>query len=207
MFLSRLARSRNYVRIAFAGFLGAHLLCEAYRAASAGALPEPGFESAPWLVAATLLVVWLPFLIFAVAELTTAQPARDPAQVSAQERALAKVEPLALLVVLAFSLWHAAEFAWPLLSGRLIENDVRPVLIATLSSTHAGLPLQAIAMLGATGAGSFYAVRQLQKAAPGASVGVARALVALGVLGYLLGSYAVIRCASGALLPDLLPAP
>ncbi|MET0791363.1 MAG: hypothetical protein ABW061_07560, partial [Polyangiaceae bacterium] len=73
--------------------------------------------------------------------------------------------------------------------------------IAILSSTQSGLPLQAIAALCAVGAGSFYAVRQLQRALPAARPALQRALLTLGVLSYVLGSYAVIRCASGSLFP------
>ena len=108
---------------------------------------------------------------------------------------------MALLVVLAFALLHGAELVWPLLSGRLLAEDVRPELVAILSSTHRGLPLKASAALCAVGAASFYALRQAQKAFPGARPALARSLVALGVSSYLFGSYAVIRCASGSLLP------
>jgi hypothetical protein len=200
-----LGRSWNYVRITFASFVWLHSLIQAYRAGSAGAVPEPGFEAEPWLVALVVLGVWLPFLIFAGTELVAlgrvspAEPALARPRV--QQKALEKVEPVALLVVLAFALLHAAQLAWPLLVGRLLPRDVRPELIAILSSTRSGLPLQAIAALCAVGAASFYAVRQLQKVFPDARPRLARGLVALGVSSYLLGSYAVIRCASGSLLP------
>ncbi len=185
-----------------------HLACQAYRAHSAGALPEAGPESAPWFVAVVLLAVWLPFFVFATRELFLpsaqrgeAEPEPEPAQTRAQQRALARVEPAALVVVLLFALLHGTQLAWPLLVGRLLAGDVRPELIALLSTTHSGLPLQAMAALCAVGAASFYALRQLQKAFPDARPALARGLVASGVLSYLLGSYAVIRCASGSLFP------
>lgn len=185
-----------------------HLACQAYRAHSAFALPEPGPESAPWFVATVLLAVWLPFLAFATRELfapraqrAEAEPAPAPAQAQAQRRALAQIEPAALVVVLLFALLHGIQLAWPLLVGRLSAGDARPELIALLSSTQSGLPLQAMAALCAVGAASFYAFRQLQKAFPDARPAFARGLVASGVLSYLLGSYAVIRCASGSLFP------
>ena len=200
---AEVGRCRNYVRISFAGFVLLHSLVQAYRAASAGALPEPGLEAEPWLVALVLLLVWLPFLIFVGSErfLPGTVAARQPARAQAQQRALDRIEPLALLIVLAFALLHTAQLAWPLLVGRLLAEDIRPELIATLSSTRSGLPLQAIAALAAVGAASFYAVRQLNRAFPDARPTAARGLVALGVASYLLGSYAVIRCASGSLLP------
>ncbi len=190
-----LARHRNYARLAFAGFVLLHAACEAYRAATDGTLPEPGLEAAPWFVAAVLLAVWLPFLLLAAAELRA--PRRAAVGLSGQQRALALMEPVALCAVLAFTLLHVAELAWPLLSGAQIAVDVRPALTARLSTTRGGLPLNAGVALGGVGAASFYAVRQAQKALPGA----ARVLVALGVLAYLLGSYAVIRVASGTILP------
>jgi hypothetical protein len=197
----KLERSRSYVRITFAGFVLFHSLIQAYRAATAGALPEPGLESEPWLVAFVVLLVWLPFLIFAGAELFAPRRVVAPSSAPSQQEALERIEPVALLVVLGFTLLHAAQLAWPLLAGQLLADDVRPELIAILSSTRRGVPLQAIAACVGIGAASFYAVRQLQKALPDASPPLARSLVALGVSSYLLGSYAVIRSASGPLLP------
>jgi hypothetical protein len=200
-----LGRCRNYVRVTFGGFVLIHSLNQAYRAARAGAVPDPGLESERWLVALVMLGVWLPFLIFACTELVatsrmgTPEPAQDQAQV--QQKALEKVEPVALLVVLAFTLLHAAQLVWPLLCGRLLAEDARPELIAIISSTRSGLPLQGIAALCAVGAASFYALRQVQKVFPDARPALARSLIALGVTSYLFGSYAVIRCASGSLLP------
>jgi hypothetical protein len=88
-----------------------------------------------------------------------------------------------------------------LLDGSWVAADVRPELILSLSSTYRGVPLQAIAYLCAVGAGSFCAVRQALAAFPAAPRSVARAIVGLGILGYVLGSYAVIRCATGPILP------
>ncbi|MET0790727.1 MAG: hypothetical protein ABW061_04340, partial [Polyangiaceae bacterium] len=130
---ARLGRSRSYARFAFAGFLLFHSSCQAYRAATAGALPEPGPESNPWFVATVLLVVWLPFLIFAVAQLSRLRRTFEPGAVQAQQRALSQVEPLALLVVVAFVLLHCAQLAWPLLAGHLIALDARVEAIAILS--------------------------------------------------------------------------
>lgn len=202
---AELERLRNYVRISFAGFVLIHSLVQAYRAGTSGAVPQPGLEAEPWLVAILLLAVWLPFLVFAGSELWALGQARTTELTQrpalAQQKALAKIEPLALLVVLAFVALHSAELVWPLLSDRLLAEDVRPELVALLSTTQSGLPLQAIGALCAVGAAAFYALRQMQKAFPDASPALARFLVALGVTSYLLGSYAVIRCASGSLLP------
>ena len=194
-----LARSRNYARLAFAGFIALHLGCQAYRAATDGAIAEAGLEVQPGFVGLVLLLVWLPFLIFAARQWREAR--RPTATTSAQQRALAKLEPVALLVVLSFTLLHVAELVWPLFGGRWAAGDIRPELVALLSSTWKGLPLQAVGALSACGAASFYAVRQLPVALPELSPLLARSVVALGVCSYLLGSYAVIRCASGSLFP------
>ncbi|MEO6599238.1 MAG: hypothetical protein ABIQ16_05150 [Polyangiaceae bacterium] len=195
-------RTRNYVRFTFAGFVLLHSVIQAYRAASGGALPAPGPETEPWFVAIVLLGVWLPFLIFSGFELARPREGVGPRPAAPPEqRALEKVEPLALVVVVAFALLHTVQLAWPLLVGRLLAGDVRPKIVELLSSTRSGVPLQAIAALSAVGAASFYALRQLQRALPDARPVAARGMVALAVLSYLLGSYAVIRSASGSLLP------
>ena len=186
------------MRVGFAGFVLLHLSCQAYRAFSDSAIPSAGLEVQPWFVAALLLLVWLPFLVFAGREL---KRVRLAASASAEQRALAVVEPFALLVVLAFAVLHGVQVVWPLLSGTAAPEDVRPELIASISATRAGIPVQAIATLLSVGAASFYAVRQVLKALPEAPRSVRRGLVSLGVLGYALGSYAVIRLASGAILP------
>jgi hypothetical protein len=192
------ARAQNYCRLTFAGFVLLHLGCQAYRARTDGAIPEAGFEATPWLVAALLLGVWLPFAVFAGRELGRSRP--SPPTLRA-ERALARMEPLALLVVLLFALAHGIQFAWPLLTGALTGSDLRPELIATLSGTQWGVPVQAAAYLCAVGASAFYAQRQVQKTRLATRPALARSTIALGVLSYLLGSYAVIRCASGTILP------
>jgi len=190
-----LPRYRNAARLAFAGFVLLHSLCEAYRAATDDALPEPGFETAPWLMALVLLGVGLPFLVLAGSEL--AAPRRAASELTGQQRALAALEPGALCLVLAFAVLHVWQTVWPVLSGAQIAADVRPALTALLSTTRNGVPLHAILALAANGAAAFYAVRQAQRALPAAG----RVLVALGVLAYTLGSYAVIRVASGTVLP------
>jgi hypothetical protein len=190
--------ARNYCRLTFAGFVLLHLGCQAYRARTDSAIPEAGFEATPWLVAALLLGVWLPFAVFAARELGRSRLNLPPL---GAERALSMVEPLALLVVLLFALAHGIQFAWPLLTGALNGSDLRSELIAALSGTHSGIPVQAAAYVCAVGASAFYAVRQVQKTWLATRPALARSTVALGVLSYLLGSYAVIRCASGTIFP------
>ena len=108
---------------------------------------------------------------------------------------------LALAIVLVFGAVHGVLMAWPILSGALTEIDVRPELIADLSSTWRGVPLPGAAYLCAVGAASFYAARSALAALPGARPWLSRSVVGLALLSYLLGSYAVIRCGSGSLLP------
>ncbi len=150
-------------------------------------------------MAAVLLVVWLPFALFAGHELRRALSPL-PRQTD-RGRALAAAERLSLLVLVLFTVVHVAHTAWPLLAGRLADADLRPELILLLSTTNHGLPVQGILYLCGVGASSFYAARQALTALSGAPRVVTRAVVALGVLGYALGSYAVIRCASGQILP------
>jgi len=189
----------RYVQLAFAGFLFLHLACQAYRAWTDGLIPQAGIEGEPWAVAIVLFIVWLPFMAYAARELSRR---RSPVALGTQgnERALRVVEPVALAGVMLFALVHGAQLAWPLLAGHWLAADVRPELIASLSATWRGVPGAGIAYLSAVGAGAFYATRQALKAFPGATPTGSRAIVLLGVLGYLLGSYAVIRCASGTLL-------
>ena len=193
-------RSANYARLAFACFVLLHLACQAYRASTDGPIPQPGLELQPWFVSAVLLGVWLPFAVFVGRGLLNSSFRSNPSA-PGQERALAVIEPLALALVLLFVAVHVAGIAWPLLSGSLADQDVRPELIASVSATYRGVPLQAVVYLGAVGAASFYAVRQTLAVLPKARPRLARGVVALGVVAYLLGSYAVIRCASGAILP------
>jgi hypothetical protein len=196
-----LSNVRRFARPAFAIFVLLHLAVQALRAHADAARAEPGLELEPWFVAAVLVVVWLPFALLAGYELRRPLSfARLPAQ-NDRARALAFAERLSLFVVVLFTLAHVAHTAWPLLAGSLADADLRPELILTLSTTNHGLPVQGILYLCGVGAGSFYAARQALTALSGAPRGVPRAAVALGVLGYALGSYAVIRCASGQILP------
>jgi hypothetical protein len=196
-----LSNVRRFARPAFAIFVLVHLALQAFRAHADATRPEPGLEQEPWFVAAVLLVVWLPFALLAGHELRRAPFfARLPGQ-DDRTRALAVAERLSLLVVVLFTLVHVAHTAWPLLAGSLADADLRPELILMLSTTSHGVPLQGIIYLCGVGASSFYAARQALTALPGAPRAVTRAVVALAVLGYALGSYAVIRCASGPILP------
>ncbi|MEI9941447.1 MAG: hypothetical protein WDO69_29865 [Pseudomonadota bacterium] len=197
----RLAGLAGPLQLSFAGFVLLHFSLQAYRAYTDGALPESGLERAPWLVATLLLLLWLPFTLFGLRRLSrTFTQGRRPAA-GGQERALAVVEPLALAVVLSFGAVHAVAMAWPLLEGSLDEADLRQELVVGLSSTWRGVPAQGVAYLCAVGAASFCAARLTLAALPAARPGLARAVVGLAVLSYVLGSYAVIRCGSGSLLP------
>jgi hypothetical protein len=193
------SNARRFARLAFAIFVLVHCVDQAFRARSDATRPEPGLELSPWFVAAVLLVVWLPFALFAGHELRRALSPL-PRQTD-RGRALAAAERLSLLVVVLFTVVHVAHTAWPLLAGSLTDADLRPELILTLSTTSHGLPVQGIVYLCGVGASSFYAVREALAALPDAPRTLRRAVVALGVLGYALGSYAVIRCASGEILP------
>ncbi len=198
--LALLGRTRAFGRLAFAGFVFVHFAFQAFRATADAARPEPGLETQAWFVAALLLVIWLPFALFAGHELMgllpTARAERAP-----QARALLFAERLALLVVVAFALWHTAQISWPLLSGSSGAADVRPGLVLSLSSTSHGVPLHAAAYVCGVAAASFYATRQVLAASRALSRPAARAVVALGVLAYVLGSFAVIRCSGGQIFP------
>ncbi len=187
----------------FAGFVLLHFSLQAYRAYADGALPESGFERSPWLVGALLLLLWLPFTVFGVRRLSRSftRGWLTATATDGQERALAIVERLSLAVVLLFGAAHGLLMAWPLLSGSLDQADLRSELVAGLSSTWHGFPVQAIVYLCAVGATSFCAARLTLAALPAARPGLRRAVVGLAVFAHLLGSYAVIRCGSGSLLP------
>jgi hypothetical protein len=196
-----LSSLRRFARPAFAIFVLSHLTIQALRAHADGARPEPGLEQQPWFVAAVLLLIWVPFALLAGHELARVLAgARLPAQ-NERERALAGAERLSLVVLVPFAVVHVAHTVWPLLSGSLADVDLRPELILTLSTTSHGLPMHGIVYLCGVGASSFYAVRQALASLSGAPRTLTRTVVALGVLGYVLGSYAVIRCASGPILP------
>jgi len=197
----RLAAVARPLRWGFAGFVFLHFSGQAYRAYADGALPSEGFERAPWLVAALFLLFWLPFTVFGVQRVSRAFARDSLKSVVGQERALSVVEPLALGVVLLFGGVHGALMAWPLLSGALDGTDVRMELVADLSSTWFGLPMHAVAYLCAVGAGAFCAARLTLTLLPTGRRALSRAVLALAVVSYLLGSYAVIRCGSGSLLP------
>lgn len=194
-----LSNARRFARPAFAIFVLAHCAAQAFRARSDATRPEPGLELQPWFVTAVLLVVWLPFALFVGPELRRALSPLPPQ--TDRGRALAAAERLSLLVLVLFTVAHIAHTAWPLLDGSLTDADLRPELILTLSTTSHGLPVQGIVYLCGVGASSFYAVRLALAALADAPRILRRAVVALGVLGYALGSYAVIRCASGEFLP------
>lgn len=157
----------------------------------------------PWFVGSVLCVVWLPFALFAGRTLSRSWSfdRKQHNELSASARALAVIEPLALALTLLFAAVHGALVAWPLLSGAEADVDVRHELVAALSSTTHGVPLRAILCLCGVGAASFCASRQAHELLRAAAPARPRVAVALGVLAYLLGSYAVIRCASGSLLP------
>jgi len=197
----RLASSARAVRLSFVGFVLFHFALQAYRAYTGDALPEPGLERAPEVVGALLLLLWLPFSVLGVWQLSRSLSRSGLPAMSAQQRALATVEPLALAVVLLFGTVHGTLMAWPRLSGSLDEADLRVELVAGLSSTWHGFPMHGIVYLCAVGAASFCAARLALAALPAARTGVSRLVVGAAVLGYLLGSYAVIRCGSGSLLP------
>ncbi|HKO52220.1 MAG TPA: hypothetical protein VJV79_31145 [Polyangiaceae bacterium] len=201
-----LAASTRPLQLAFAGFVLLHFAGQAYRAHTDSALPEAGFERAPGLVVALLLLLWLPFTVFGARHLSRSFSRARPAgpattAAAAQDRALAVIEPIALAIVLLFGAVHGVRMAWPLLSGNLAEADLRQELVAELSSTWHGLPIHGIFYLCAVGAASFCAARLTLALLPAARPLVSRSVVSLAVLAYLLGSYAVIRCGSGSLLP------
>ena len=184
-------------------FVVLHLACQAYRAGTSGALPAPGLEVEPWFVAGALCIVWLPFAGFAGFALRRSwfSARTSPSALGASASALAVIEPLALALTLSFAVVHGALVAWPLLSGAVASVDVRPELVAALSSTTHGVPMQAILYLCGVGAASFCASRQTLQSLHSKAKSRTRAATALGICAYLLGVYAVIRCASGSLLP------
>jgi hypothetical protein len=197
----RLAGSSSPLALGFAGFVLWHFSAQAYRASTDGALPESGFEQSPWFVGVLLLLFWLPFTVFGLRWLSRTFARGWPPASAGQERALAVVESLSLAIVLMFGAVHGLLMAWPLVSGSFARADVRPELVAGLSSTWRGFPAQGVVYLCAVGAASFCAARSTLRALPPARPWLARAVVGLAVLAHLLGSYAVIRCGSGSLLP------
>lgn len=189
----------GFARLAFAGFVALHFALQAFRATTDAARAEPGFETQPALVAALLLVVWLPFAAFVGHELESWLLGTRPSPSEPRARALLFAERLSLLVMALFTLAHGSEIAWPLLTGTIDTADVRPGLVLSLSSTSQGVPIQAAFYVCGVAAASFYATRQaLAFSLPRPA---ARLIVALGVLSYMLGSFAVIRCSGGQIFP------
>ena len=197
----RRATVARALRLSFAAFVLLHFATQAYRADTDGALPGSGVERASAVVAALFLLLWLPFTVLSLWQARRSLTRGALPAAGGQQRALAVVEPLSLAIVLLFGTAHGALMAWPRLSGSLDEADLRAELVAGLSSTWHGFPMHGIAYLCAVGAASFCAARLTLAALPTARAGFSRAVVGLAVLGYLLGSYAVIRCGSGSLLP------
>lgn len=182
--------------LAFATFLALHLGLEAARAVADGAVPHAGVEAEPVVVGSVLLVIALPFAIAAGRRLT-----RPLNGASKAERSLAVLERLALAITLVFLVAHVLQCAYPLLDGSFDPSDVRPELIASLSGTALGLPLVAVGYALGVGAACFVGTRAALSSFAQERMATQRVVVALGVLAYLLGSYAVIRCASGPIWP------
>ena len=194
------ALSQSYAGLGFAGFVLFHFSCQTIRARTSTAVPEAGFELQP-LSVALLLLLWVPFLVFAWRELRYGRAAAGDPQRSERERALWLLERLSLVVVLLFATGHVTQVAVPILRGALAPPDVHPELVATLSSTQSGVPLLGVGYLCGVGGAAFYATRQALAACRQRPKAWARGVVALGVVAYLLGSYAVLRSATGELLP------
>jgi len=197
--LGALPRVLGFARLAFAGFIALHFAFQAFRATTDAARPEPGFETQPAFVAALLLVIWLPFAGFVGHELHSWLLGTRPRVTDPRARALMFAERLSLLVMAVFALAHGSEIAWPLLTGTINAADVRPGLVLSLSSTSQGVPIHAAFYVCGVAAASFYATRQAL--AFGLSRPAGRVVVALGVLSYVLGSFAVIRCSGGQIFP------
>jgi hypothetical protein len=192
----------RYGGLGFAAFALFHFGCQAFRARTDGALPSAGFELERPVVMAWLIVVWPPFLVFAWRRLRCGLLAPNSEVATEQARSLWILEQVTLAVVLAFTVLHVSQTAWPLLNEALAPDDVRPELIAKLSGTTWGVPMLAIAYLFGVGSAAFFGTRQVLRTRPAARTrALGRATVALGIVAYLCGSYAVIRCASGVILP------
>jgi hypothetical protein len=186
IFQRLLSACDRYAGLGFAGFVVVHFAYQAMRAHGDAAVPEAGLEAEPAIVAGLLLVIGLPFAVFAWRRLWRGIETRS-AHVSEKARALAVLEYCTLCVVLAFLALHGSQIVWPLLSGAFDRNDVRPELIALLSSTTHG----ARQTLRAEGAARVHTP----------TVARGRVIAGLFVVVWALGSYAVIRCASGVILP------
>jgi len=199
-----LALSDRFAGPGFGAFLLLHLGLEALRAERDGAIPQAGVEATKGFVGLLSLGIFLPFCAFAARAVagTTARTNRPRNDHATPElRAHFVLERIGFAVLLPFACWHVFKYALPILDGTFEHNDVRVELIASLSGTTFGLPLVAAAHALGVGAASFCATREALRAVIPQRTAVRRALVALGVLSYLLGSYAVIRDASGPLFP------
>jgi len=189
------------LQLSFAGFVLLHFSGQAYRAYTDAALPSAGFERSPWFVAGVSVLLWLPFTVLGLRQTRLWTSRGRLSALQGQARALAVVEPVALALVLLFGAVHGTLMAWPLVSGALDGADLRAELVADLSSTWRGVPVQGFVYLGAVGAAAFCAARLTLALLPTQRPGLSRVVVGLAALAYLLGSYAVIRCASGSVLP------
>jgi len=190
----------RFAAFGFGGFLLLHLGLEAFRAGCDGAIPHGGAELSKPVVGLVLLGIFLPFCVFATRNLARMSPLRAQAP-DEGARARAVLEWFALALVLPFTLWHVAQCAYPIMNGSFEQNDARLELVAALSGTSFGLPLAAAAYALAVGAACLWATRAVRHALPPERRGARRVVVALGLLSYLFGSYAVIRGASGPLFP------
>jgi hypothetical protein len=174
-----------------------HFVSQAISAHSAH--PHSVFqETEPWvLLTSTFCLIFLASVAREVARL-------KPAPTDARARALRLAEQGALGVLIVFSLGHGFRYAWQLLNGELLASDLRPSLVAALSSTTHGVPLVGAGYLCAVGAASFIAARfarhELSERAPESAM-ARRAPVALGLCLCALGVYSVLRFATGSILP------
>jgi len=196
-----LAGQARPLQLSFAGFVLWHFCVQAYRAGTAGALPEAGFERTPWFVGGLLLLFWLPFTALGVRKVCRSLAPGSVKSLQGRARALAVVEPLGLGIVLSFGAIHGGLMAAPLLTGALDESDLRAELVAGLSGTWRGFPVQGTVYLCAVGAAAFCAARLTLALLPAGRSWLSRTVLSLALLSYLLGSYAVIRCGSGSLFP------
>lgn len=94
-------------------------------------------------------VVWLPLGFHAAYGAWLSTRALPEARERKQYALLMRASGLSAL---AFLVWHALWFSWPLKRGQLAPEDVTERLAATLSSTSDGLPLVAALHLLGLGA-------------------------------------------------------
>jgi hypothetical protein len=200
------ARIELAARASFAVFLALHFTAYAYRAAHGAATGVPGAETSPWLTPLAL-ALWLPFFVYAVRGAARGFGSARSGGQSEKERALALAERTSLFAVLGFVIFHIFEFPLRLYAGHIVRSDILPDLVAALSGTTRGVPLVAIAYLVAVGASAFYASRSLALVARRLKTdaqrrkALLRAAVGFGLFIYFAGAYAVIRFATGRVLP------